>query len=147
MSSTALADQVGSAPAANQSQLEGVYRKVTWRLIPFLMFLWILAWIDRVNIGFAKLTMLQDLQFSETIYGLGAGIFFLGYFFFEVPSNMLLEKIGARSTIARITIGWSWNDDDVVSDAKGAFDAGVVYPGQQQIQIELHHRHRNAPDP
>jgi MFS family permease len=92
--------------SAKSPELEAVYKKVTWRLLPFLMFLWILAWIDRVNVGFAKLTMLQDLQFSETVYGLGAGIFFLGYFFFEVPSNMLLEKIGARATIARITIGW-----------------------------------------
>ncbi|MDZ5449045.1 MFS transporter [Labrys sedimenti] len=56
--------------------------------------------------GFAKLTMLQELQFSETVYGLGAGVFFLGYFFFEVPSNMLLERIGAKRTLARITIGW-----------------------------------------
>lgn len=60
----------------------------------------------RVNIGFAKLQMLGELRFSETLYGLGAGIFFLGYFFFEVPSNLLLERIGAKRTIARITIGW-----------------------------------------
>jgi D-galactonate transporter len=86
--------------------LDAAYRRVTWRLIPFLMILWILAWIDRVNIGFAKLQMLGDLKFSETVYGLGAGIFFLGYFFFEVPSNLLLERIGARKTIARITILW-----------------------------------------
>ncbi|MBR7513619.1 MFS transporter, partial [Mycobacterium tuberculosis] len=64
------------------------------------------AWIDRVNVGFAKLQMLQDLQFSEAVYGLGAGIFFIGYFLFEVPSNLLLEKIGARKTLARITILW-----------------------------------------
>jgi MFS family permease len=70
------------------------------------MALWTLAWIDRVNIGFAKLEMLGDLKFSEATYGLGAGIFFLGYFFFEVPSNLLLERIGARLTIARITILW-----------------------------------------
>jgi D-galactonate transporter len=70
------------------------------------MTLWTLAWIDRVNIGFAKLDMLGDLKFSEAVYGLGAGIFFLGYFFFEVPSNLLLERIGARLTIARITILW-----------------------------------------
>jgi MFS family permease len=70
------------------------------------MVLWVLAWIDRVNIGFVKLTMLDDLQWSEAIYGLGAGIFFLGYFFFEVPSNLLLQKIGAKKTIMRITIGW-----------------------------------------
>ncbi|QZI70429.1 MFS transporter [Pseudomonas protegens] len=83
-----------------------VYRKITWRLLPFLVFLFILAWIDRVNVGFAKLSMLQDLGFSEAIYGLGAGIFFIGYFLFEVPSNLLLEKIGARRTLARITILW-----------------------------------------
>jgi len=85
--------------------LDAAYSKVAWRLIPFLMVLWILAWIDRVNIGFAKLQMLGELRFSETVYGLGAGIFFLRYFFFEVPSNLLLERIGAKRTIARITIG------------------------------------------
>ena len=106
MSVNTSAGAAGLSTSAQSPQLEAVYKKVTWRLIPFLMFLWILAWIDRVNVGFAKLTMLQDLQFSETVYGLGAGIFFLGYFFFEVPSNMFLEKIGARKTIARITIGW-----------------------------------------
>jgi len=89
-----------------KSEQDRLYRKITWRLIPFLATLWVLAWIDRVNIGFAKLAMLNDLQFSDTVYGLGAGIFFLGYFLFEVPSNMLLVKIGARKTIARITIGW-----------------------------------------
>lgn len=82
------------------------YRKATWRLIPFLVFLFVLAWIDRVNVGFAKLQMLQDLQFSEAVYGFGAGIFFVGYFLFELPSNLLLEKIGARKTLARITILW-----------------------------------------
>jgi MFS family permease len=86
--------------------LEAVYSKITWRLIPFLAALWVVAWIDRVNIGFAKLQMLDDLKLSEAVYGLGAGIFFLGYFFFEVPSNLLLEKFGAKKTIARITIGW-----------------------------------------
>jgi D-galactonate transporter len=85
---------------------EETYKKITWRLVPFLVFLFVLAWIDRVNVGFAKLQMLQDLQFSEAIYGLGAGIFFVGYFLFEVPSNLLLEKIGARKTLARITILW-----------------------------------------
>nr|WP_231940188.1 MFS transporter [Bordetella trematum] len=83
-----------------------MHRKVAWRLIPFLIFLFLLAWIDRVNVGFAKLQMLQDLQFSEAVYGLGAGIFFIGYFFFEVPSNLLLQRIGARKTLARITILW-----------------------------------------
>lgn len=99
-----------TATRAN-AQAEGVdlkatYAKIAWRLIPFLVFLFILAWLDRVNVGFAKLHMLQDLEFSEAVYGLGAGIFFIGYFLFEVPSNLLLEKIGARKTLARITILW-----------------------------------------
>jgi len=93
------------APAAPDA-LDGAYRAITWRLIPFLFVLWVLAWMDRVNVGFVKLTMLDELKWSETVYGLGAGIFFLGYFFFEVPSNLLLQKIGARKTIMRITIGW-----------------------------------------
>ena len=93
-------------PAQLAQQRNEAYRKITVRLIPFLVFLFILAWIDRVNVGFAKLQMLQDLQFSEAVYGLGAGIFFIGYFLFEVPSNLLLEKIGARRTLARITILW-----------------------------------------
>jgi sugar phosphate permease len=92
------------APAV--TELDGVYRKIFQRLVPFLMLLWVLAWIDRVNIGFIKLTMLDDLKWSEAVYGFGAGIFFLGYFFFEVPSNLLLQRIGARKTIMRITIGW-----------------------------------------
>src|SRR6185437_4974484 len=84
---------------ANQARLydEG-FRRAAWRLIPFLVFLFVLAWIDRVNVGFAKLSMLSDLGFSETVYGLGAGIFFIGYFLCEVPSNLLLEKIGAKKT-------------------------------------------------
>lgn len=86
--------------------LDGAYSRVAWRLVPFLMVLWIIAWIDRVNVGFAKLEMLSDLKFSEAVYGLGAGIFFIGYFLFEVPSNLLMMRIGARKTIARITIGW-----------------------------------------
>ena len=94
------------ASATAPTELDGVYKKIVWRLIPFLMVLWILAWIDRVNIGFVKLTMLDALHWSEAVYGLGAGIFFLGYFFFEVPSNLLLQRIGAKKTLMRITIGW-----------------------------------------
>jgi MFS family permease len=86
--------------------LDETYSRITWRLIPFLFVLWVLAWVDRVNVGFVKLTMLDELKWSETVYGLGAGIFFLGYFFFEVPSNLLLQRIGARKTITRITLGW-----------------------------------------
>jgi D-galactonate transporter len=83
-----------------------VYRKVTWRLLPFLMICYVIAYLDRVNIGFARLQMLGDLGFSETVYGLGAGMFFIGYFFFEVPSNVILHRIGARVWIGRIMISW-----------------------------------------
>jgi MFS family permease len=83
-----------------------VYRKVTWRLLPFLMACYAVAYLDRVNIGFAKLQMLDDLRFSETVYGLGAGMFFIGYFFFEVPSNIILHRVGARVWIGRIMISW-----------------------------------------
>ena len=70
------------------------------------MLCYLVAYLDRVNIGFAKLQMLTDLGFSETVYGLGAGIFFIGYFFFEVPSNMILHRVGARLWIGRIMITW-----------------------------------------
>ena len=96
------------APAAalEAAREEAVYRKVTWRLIPFLLVCYIVAYLDRVNVGFAKLQMLDELQLSEAVYGLGAGIFFLGYFIFEVPSNVILHRVGARRWIARIMISW-----------------------------------------
>jgi D-galactonate transporter len=83
-----------------------LYARVTLRLIPFLFLCYVFAYLDRVNIGFAKLQMLDELNFSETVYGLGAGVFFFGYFIFEVPSNMMLHKVGARKWIARIMISW-----------------------------------------
>ena len=82
------------------------YRKVTWRLMPFLFLCYILNYIDRVNVGFAKLQMQQDLGFSDAVYGTGAGIFFLAYFFLEVPSNILMQKVGARFWMARIMVVW-----------------------------------------
>ena len=84
-----------------------LYRKVTWRLLPLLFACYVVAYLDRVNVGFAKLQMLGDLQFSETTYGLGAGIFFIGYFLFEVPSNIILHKVGARVWIARVMVSWA----------------------------------------
>ena len=83
-----------------------MYAKVTRRLIPFLFLCYIVAFLDRVNVGFAKLQMQSDLGLSDTVYGIGAGIFFIGYFFFEVPSNLLMRKVGARLWIARIMITW-----------------------------------------
>ncbi len=91
---------------AQASAEEQTYRKVAWRLIPFLFLCYVVAYLDRVNVGFAKLQMLNDLKFSETVYGLGAGIFFIGYFLFEVPSNIILHRTGARVWIARIMVTW-----------------------------------------
>ncbi|WEX74625.1 MFS transporter [Sinorhizobium numidicum] len=82
------------------------YAKVFWRIVPFLMLCYVVAYLDRVNVGFAKLQMSSELGLSEAAYGIGAGIFFIGYFLFEVPSNVILNKVGARVWIARIMITW-----------------------------------------
>src|SRR3974390_1500707 len=114
-------------------------RKITRRLISFWMVLFILNYIDRVNIGFAALQMNKDLGFSPAVYGFGAGIFFIGYFFFEIPSNLILEKVGARLWIARIAITWgiisiamAWVYDEfsfyVVRFLLGVAEAGLL-PG------------------
>ena len=87
-------------------EISRVYSKITWRLIPFLFVCYVASYLDRINVGFAQLQMKQDLGFSDAVYGLGAGIFFVGYFLFEVPSNLLLEKIGARKTLVRIMVIW-----------------------------------------
>jgi ACS family tartrate transporter-like MFS transporter len=80
--------------------------KIQWRLLPLMFGAYIIAYIDRVNIGFAALQMNRELGFSATVYGLGAGVFFIGYFIFEVPSNLIMERLGARLWIARIMISW-----------------------------------------
>jgi ACS family tartrate transporter-like MFS transporter len=80
--------------------------KVSWRLLPFLLLLYIVAWLDRVNVGFAALQMNRDLGFSASVYGFGAGVFFIGYALFEIPSNLVLVRVGARLWIARIMITW-----------------------------------------
>ena len=98
---------------------DATYLKVTWRLIPLLLLCYIVAYLDRVNVGFAKLQMAGDLGFSDTVYGLGAGMFFIGYFFFEVPSNIILHRVGARVWIARIMVTW-----------------GIVSGGMMFIQTE-----------
>ena len=92
----------GTGPAT----LEGAYRKATWRLIPFIFVCYLFNYLDRVNVGFAKLDMLDALRFSETIYGLGAGIFFIGYVSFGVPSNLILHRLGARRWIAIMMMAW-----------------------------------------
>ena len=99
-------DAVEGSRRSADSFETATYNKVGWRLIPFLLLCYVVSYLDRVNVGFAKLQMLQDLKFSETVYGLGAGIFFLGYFLFEVPSNVILHRVGARIWIARIMVTW-----------------------------------------
>ena len=81
-------------------------RRVSLRIVPFIMLLYFVAFIDRVNVGFAALTMNKDLGFTASMFGFGAGIFFWGYFLFEVPSNIVLDKVGARIWIARVMITW-----------------------------------------
>ena len=96
----------GDAENTNEANA-ALYRKLTRRILPFLFLAFVVAYIDRVNVSFAKLQMLADLHLSETVYGIGAGIFFLGYFIFEVPSNLILDRVGARRWIARIMVTWA----------------------------------------
>jgi D-galactonate transporter len=97
-----------ASPQASASSAfeEATYRKVAWRLSPLLLICYIVAYLDRVNVGFAKLQMASDLHLSDAVYGFGAGIFFFGYFIFEIPSNVILHRVGARVWIARIMISW-----------------------------------------
>jgi D-galactonate transporter len=96
-----------AAPTTSTVRFESrTYRKVALRFIPFLMICYVVAYLDRVNIGIAKLSMLSDLQFSEAAYGFGAGLFFIGYMVFEIPSNLIMYRVGARLWIARIMITW-----------------------------------------
>jgi len=95
-----------NASASTTRSEADVYRKITWRIMPYLFLCYVLAYVDRVNVGFAKLTMQQDLGLSDSAYGLGAGIFFIGYFLFEVPANMILQRIGARRWIGPLMMAW-----------------------------------------
>jgi D-galactonate transporter len=99
----------------SEAEVAATYNKVNWRIVAFLFICYMLSYLDRINIGFAQLQMKQELGFSDAIYGLGAGIFFAGYFLFEIPSNLLLEKIGVRKTMMRIMICW------------GAISAGMMF--------------------
>ncbi|WP_024667007.1 MFS transporter [Pseudomonas syringae] len=83
-----------------------VYRKITFRLVPLLFLAYLMAFLDRINVGYAKLQMSTDLGFSEAVYGLGAGVFFISYLLFEVPSNLWLERVGVRITMLRIMVLW-----------------------------------------
>src|SRR6476659_7527414 len=96
-----------NAPVGAKSELEtSTIRAISWRLIPFLVLAYFFSYLDRVNLGFAALTMNAELKFSPLVFAWGAGIFFIGYFIFEVPSNLALEKFGASRWIARIMVTW-----------------------------------------
>jgi D-galactonate transporter len=95
-----------AAPERSAADVERTYRKIFFRLIPLLFLCYVVSYVDRVNISFAKLQFMHDLGFSEATYGLGAGLFFVGYVLFEVPSNLLMQRIGARRTLLRIMVAW-----------------------------------------
>ncbi|HTJ92357.1 MAG TPA: MFS transporter [Pararobbsia sp.] len=97
---------VPSPPIAAVSSTS-IYGRITRRLLPLLFVCYVACYLDRVNIGFAKLQMVSDLGFSDTVYGLGAGMFFIGYLAFETPSNMILYRVGARRWLARIMVTWA----------------------------------------
>lgn len=103
-------DSTVVTPRSNEENEKKLFSKITWRLIPILFICYIIAYIDRINVGFAKLQLQEvlgvDASVFGTVYGIGAGLFFIGYFLFEVPSNLILQKVGARIWIARIMILW-----------------------------------------
>jgi len=88
-------------------EADAVLRRAAWRLVPLILAMYIAAFLNRVNVSFAALTMNQDLGFSPEVYGWGTGVFFLGYLVFEVPSNLIMEKVGARLWLSRIMITWA----------------------------------------
>ena len=107
MSATSGAERTASSfHEADSPLLDAALAKVRRKLIPFLFVLYIVAFMDRINVGFAALQMNQDLGLSDAVFGFGAGIFFIGYFIFEIPSNLILARVGARTWIARIMITW-----------------------------------------
>jgi len=97
---------MSSTPVIVVPAEHAVYKKIAWRLLPFLLLCYMLATIDRFNIGFAKLQFLHDLKLDDAVYGIAAGVFSIGYVAFEVPSNLLLERVGVRRTLLRIMVLW-----------------------------------------
>lgn len=93
-------------PLPSEAISDALYKRVYWHVIPLLILCFIVAYYDRVNISFAKLQMQDELKFSDTVYGLGASLFFVGYILFEIPSNVIMHRLGARRWIARIMISW-----------------------------------------
>src|SRR6478672_9921026 len=129
----------GRSSFSENPAYKAVFAKIDRRLLPLLLIAYMVAYLDRINIGYAQLQMKQTLPFDDAVYGLGAGIFFIGYFLFEVPSNLLLDRIGARKTLLRIMVLWGLAASAmmlvstplqfyVVRFLLGAFEAGF-FPG------------------
>jgi sugar phosphate permease len=95
-----------AAPESTEALGRRTIRRVSWRLMPFLLLLYVVAYLDRVNVGYAKLQMTDDLRFTASVFGLGAGLFFIGYFLLEIPGTILVESWSARNWFARIMISW-----------------------------------------
>ncbi|WP_206996686.1 MFS transporter [Trinickia mobilis] len=125
--------------AACAADDQAMFRKVAWRIIPFLFLCYVVSFLDRINIGFAQLQMKHDLGFSDAMYGLGAAVFYVGYVLCEVPSNMLLARFGARRTFTRIMLLWGLASIGMMFVSKpahfyllrfmlGVFEAGF-FPG------------------
>ena len=128
-----------ASPILENALYKAVFSRIDWRIIPLLLIAYMIAYLDRINIGYAQLQMKQTLPFDDAVYGLGAGVFFIGYFLFEVPSNLLLERIGARKTLLRIMLLWGIAASAmmfvstptqfyIVRFLLGAFEAGF-FPG------------------
>src|SRR5437773_10856226 len=97
-----------TARSASTVHADALRRKIAWRVLPFVFLLYIVAYLDRANAGFAKLTMADDLKFSDQVFGLGFGIFFIGYLTLEIPGALLVERWSARKWFARILISWGF---------------------------------------
>ncbi len=148
-------DTHSPAPATTQMDTQrALYFKVALRLVPLLIVCYVIAYLDRINVGFAKLQMQDALGFSDAVYGLGAGIFFIGYFLFEVPSNLLLQRIGARKTITRIMVLWGITGCAMATVSSpaafyglrfllGVFEAGF-FPGVVYYLSQWFPRHRRG---
>lgn len=102
-----LHDRACVMPSSSPAEIESeVVSRITWRLVPFLFLLYIVAYLDRINVGFAALQMQSQLHFNDAVYGTGAGVFFAGYFVFQLPSNLILHRVGARRWICLLMIAW-----------------------------------------
>jgi MFS family permease len=126
-------------PQNPSSPPDRVYQKIMWRIIPFLIVCYVVAFLNRQNVGFAKLQFMHDLRFSETVYGIGGGMFYLGYILFEIPSNLYMAKSGVRKTLLRIMVLWGLcaaamafmkgqNQFYILRGLLGAAEAGL-FPG------------------